>query len=138
MKIQLVRKEAKIPVKQHISDTGYDIFCPLPEVSLPPGETRVIWCGFKLEIPPNHWGAVCSRSGLASKGIFVTNAPGVIDSGYREEVGVILTNSSDVIKTFKLGDRIAQLIILPCVSVEFEEGIVGESDRKGGLGYTGA
>lgn len=103
------------PVRAHEDDAGLDLrFNPgVPvEHTLKAGERRLFGTGISIELPRNMVAYVCSRSGLALRsGVVVTNAPGVIDSGYSGEVGVILTNTGDRDVTFKPGDRIAQLVI---------------------------
>ena len=109
-------------------------------VTLSPGERRLVPTGWVLEIPGGWEGQVRPRSGLAMKfGLTVANAPGTIDSDYRGEVGVLLFNlgSEDVV--IERGDRVAQLVIAPVVTVEIE--VVGELSEtargSGGFGSSG-
>lgn len=133
---EALRKGIKVPSKAHVNDVGYDVFCPLDEIEIEPANTVLIKAGFKVQIPNDYWLAVCSRSGHATKGILVTNAPGVIDPNYRDEVGVILSNVGETVKTFHKGDKIAQLILMPRLDIEFVAGKVDETERKGGFGST--
>lgn len=105
-----------------------------------PGQTRLVKAGIKIAIPSGHVGLVCSRSGLALKhGVFVLNAPGVIDADYRSEVGVILHNSGTSNFKIEHGDRIAQLMFLKTATASFVS--VSELDStvrgEGGFGSTG-
>jgi len=105
---------------------------------IPAGERRVVGTSIAIAIPPGHYGRVAPRSGLAvKKGIDVL--AGVVDSGYRGEVGVVLQNLSKEDFTFEKGDRVAQLIVEQCFSVgwvELDE--LEDSTRSdGGFGSTG-
>ena len=84
---------------------------------------------------------MCPRSGLAvKKGITVLNSPGVVDAGYRGDVGVILFNSGEDPFVVQRGDRIAQLVVLPVLhpSLEFVESLDDTERGEGGFGSTGA
>ena len=110
------------------------------DIVLRPGETTLIPAGFYMEIPPGYEAQVRPRSGLAVKhGIGIPNAPGTIDSDYRGEVKVILTNFSKNDFVIRRGDRIAQLVIAPVVRAVWEEvEAVQQTDRGiGGFGHTG-
>lgn len=110
-------------------------------VDIAPGERRVIPTGIAVAIPPGYAGLVAPRSGLAARsGIGIVNAPGVVDSGYRGEISVILINLGSEPVAIGRGDRIAQLLVVPVATPEFEvvEGL-GETDRGvGGFGSTGS
>ena len=95
--------------------------------------------GIKLRIPHNYVGLVMSRSGLASKGIFVVNAPGVIDSDYRGEIKVILGSVTEEEVEVRKGDRIAQLMFQRLDRIPMELGIVFNDTARGtgGFGSTG-
>ena len=130
---------AKIPVKKHPEDAGYDI-CSNEKVVLHPMERKAVGTGIRIEPEPNWYVQVVPRSGLAIKnGISVLNTPGTIDSNYRNEIKVILINLSNEDFEINVGDRIAQLIFTPNYSVDFENVLLlGESDRNlGGFGSTG-
>lgn len=132
------------PVRAHSGDAGVDLrFNPgVPvEHTLRAGERMLFGSGIKLELPEGKVAYICSRSGLALySGVIVANAPGVIDSGFTGEVGVILLNTGSRAVTFKPGDRIAQLIIQDVHTPELME--VTEIDecslrRDAGFGSTG-
>jgi dUTP pyrophosphatase len=130
---------AKIPVKKHPEDAGYDI-CSNEKVVLHPMERKAVGTGIRIEPEPNWYVQVVPRSGLSIKnGISVLNTPGTIDSNYRNEIKVILINLSNEDFEINVGDRIAQLIFTPSYSVDFENVLLlGESDRNlGGFGSTG-
>jgi dUTP pyrophosphatase len=107
---------------------------------LSPGERKLIRTGIQVAIPPGYEGQVRPKSGLALKyGITVTNAPGTIDSDYRGEVGVILHNTGAEMIVISYGDKIAQLVIAPCIQCKID--VVQELDEtergEGGFGSTG-
>ena len=132
------------PVKATEGSSGYDLcFYPKDEapLTLHAGQTALLDTGLFLQIPEGLTGMVCSRSGLAIKhGVHVLNAPGIIDSDYRGEVGVILHNAGAHDVIFRAGDRIAQLMIVPVLSVDWVSvDALGQTDRgNGGFGSTGA
>ncbi|WP_288855641.1 dUTP diphosphatase [uncultured Corynebacterium sp.] len=89
---------------------------------IPVGATRVIPTGITgdmLNLDLNHVALICSRSGLAANGIMVTNSPGIIDAGYRGELQVIVTNLGRSPFTVDPGSRIAQLLIMPHLGVQY-------------------
>jgi len=110
-------------------------------VHLAPGERSTVPTGVAVAIPDGHAGLVVPRSGLAHRsGVGVVNAPGLIDSGYRGEIAVILVNHGDVDVEIERGDRIAQLVVVPIAVQEFREvADLPPSPRgEGGFGSTGA
>lgn len=146
MQIKLLNKspyEAPAHAEEHAAGVDLKANIQIPIVISPLGRAMVD-TGLFMEIPEGHFGMVCPRSGLAAKhGITVTNAPGIIDSSYRGECKVILSNISNDDFTIMPGDRIAQLIIMKYEKVEkfvtvnsIEE--LSESKRgSGGFGSTG-
>ncbi|HHU91824.1 MAG TPA: dUTP diphosphatase [Halanaerobiaceae bacterium] len=142
MKIEIVRldKSLPLPAYQHIGeDVGLDLRAA-EEVIIKRGEFQLIKTGIKLAIPPGYGGFVYPRSGLALKhGITVLNCVGVIDPGYRGELGVVLINHGKEDFKVNKGDRIAQLIIHRTIQIEWEEvEELSDSERgKGGFGHTG-
>lgn len=113
---------ACIPSYMHEGDAGADLVSRVDAV-LEPFERAIIPSGIAIAIPDGYAGLVVPRSGLAAKhGISIVNAPGLIDSGYRGEVGVVLVNL-DAHESFevKAGDRIAQLMIVKAEQARFEE-----------------
>src|SRR3954453_797985 len=131
---------AVIPTRGHRGDAGLDLYSIEP-AHLGPGERWSVGTGIAVEIPAGHAGLVLPRSGLAREhGIALVNSPGLIDSGYRGELRILLLNT-DPAETFKVapGDRIAQLLITPIATVDpVEAEALAESARgAGGFGSSG-
>jgi dUTP pyrophosphatase len=132
--------EAELPTRAHEGDAGLDLYA-CEAAHLGPGERWSVGTGIGVEIPDGHAGLVLPRSGLAREhGIALVNAPGLIDSGYRGELRVLLLNT-DPAETFRVapGDRIAQLVIAPIALPEpVEVEALSESARAtGGFGSSG-
>jgi dUTP pyrophosphatase len=131
---------AVLPTRAHEGDAGLDLYaCEAAHIG--PGERWSVGTGVAVEIPDGHAGLVLPRSGLAKKhGIALVNAPGLIDSGYRGEIRVLLLNT-DPAETFRVepGDRIAQLVVSPVAIAEpVETAALAESSRgDGGFGSSG-
>ena len=141
MMIDLVKTEtnAVVPKIATPGSAGADL-CSVVDAIIYPGETKLVKTGINISIPLGYAGFVCSRSGLALKqNVFVLNAPGIIDSDYTGEVGVILHNASNDRFNIKAGDRIAQLLIVKCEYFWFNEvAELQETERgDGGFGSTG-
>jgi dUTP pyrophosphatase len=117
--VQRLRADAEVPSQAYAGDAGFDLAaCERHELG--PGERAVVPTGLAVAIPEGHGGFVLPRSGLAARnGITIVNAPGLIDSGYRGEVQVVLLNT-DSHRPFVVepGMRIAQLVVLPVPPVE--------------------
>lgn len=132
--------DAQRPKYAKDGDAGADVFS-VEEVTLLPGETRLVSLGLAMEVPYGWEMQVRSRSGLASKGVIVTNSPGTIDSGYRGECKVILTYIGKNPDGFKInkGDRIAQFVLKQAPTAYFDEvAELSASERgTGGFGSTG-
>jgi len=117
--IQRLRDDAVVPLRAYSGDAGLDL-ASCERVELAPGERATVGTGLAVAIPEGYAGYVQPRSGLASKhGITVVNAPGLVDSGYRGELKVILLNT-DAAESFIVepGMRIAQLVVLELPSVD--------------------
>ncbi len=132
---------AKMPTAGSEYAAGYDLCaCLEADIVIAPHETAMIPTGLAMAVPVGWFGAVFARSGLASKnGLRPANCVGVCDSDYRGEYTVALHNDSAVPQTIENGQRIAQLVILPCPSVRFTEAsALPETERgAGGFGSTG-
>ena len=140
--IRKVNKNAIIPTKGSRGAAAYDLYACLDEeyVDIGPESSAFISTGIALAIPEGYWGGIYARSGLACKqGLRPANCVGVVDADYRGEVIVCLYNDSHEVKTIYNGDRIAQLIIAPCMDCEFTEvDDLDKTDREaGGFGSTG-
>ena len=129
-----------MPSRAHDGDAGLDLHAAEP-ATLAPGERASVGTGIAVEIPPGHAGLVLPRSGLAARhGIALVNSPGLIDSGYRGEVRILLLNT-DRERSFEIesGDRIAQLVLTPIAAAEPVEAasLVASSRGDGGFGSSG-
>jgi len=137
--VQFLDHEAVLPRQANASDAGYDLHA-MERYELAPGEREMFRTGIAIAIPEGYVGYIKPRSGLAARnGLNVLG--GVIDAGYRGEVGVILHNTDPTdLVLVRAGDRIAQLVIQPVESVQFEEVYeLPASERAGGgFGSTGA
>jgi dUTP pyrophosphatase len=114
LEILRLHDDAVVPERAYAGDAGLDL-STCERIELPPGERIVAPTGLAVAIPEGYGGFVQPRSGLAARsGITVVNSPGLIDSGYRGEIRVVLLNT-DRERTFvaEAGDRIAQLVVLP-------------------------
>ncbi len=138
--VSKLKDEAILPSRAHAGDAGLDLYaCEAAHIG--PGERWSVGTGVAVEIPVGHAGLVLPRSGLAKKhGIALVNAPGLIDSGYRGELRVLLLNT-DPAETFRVepGDRIAQLVITPIAPAEPVEvdDLATSARGDGGFGSSG-
>ena len=155
VKIKKIGKDSKIPQKQRVGDVGYDAYiCGFKginykgeffnvderEVYIPSLFRVVCKLGFATEIPEGYYAQIVPRSGLALKeGLTILNAPGTIDSGYRNEWMAIVANLSNRETHLKVGDRICQIILRKCVEFKFEEVEELNKSERGldGFGSTG-
>ena len=120
--IRRLHEDATLPERAYSGDAGLDL-ATCERVELGPGERAIVPTGLAVAIPEGYAGFVQPRSGLAARqGISVVNSPGLIDSGYRGEIRVVLLNT-DAEHTFvaEAGDRIAQLVVLPIPELELVE-----------------
>jgi dUTP pyrophosphatase len=127
--VRLLTERARLPSRAHDADAGLDL------------HAAEHGTGVAVEIPPGHAGLVLPRSGLADRdGIALVNSPGLIDSGYRGEVRILLLNT-DRERLFEVapGDRIAQLLLTPVTEAKPVEaaGLAASSRGGGGFGSTG-
>ena len=134
--VRLVRDDARLPARAHDGDAGLDLHAA-EAVTIGPGERAAVHTGIAVEIPPGHAGLVLPRSGLAERhGISLVNAPGLIDSGYRGELRVLLLNT-DRREPFEIqpGDRIAQLLIAPHADAEPVAAVELAASARGSGGF---
>lgn len=132
---------AKMPERGSVWAAGYDLFADLTETCvLEPHETHMIETGIAVAIPEGYFGGIFARSGLSAKeGLRPANCTGVVDADYRGEIKVALHNDSEERRVVQPGQKIAQMVVMPFLSVEFEEVTeLDETERgKGGFGSTG-
>lgn len=135
VRFKKITPSAVIPTKAHPSDAGFDLTATSMRED---GDVVVYGTGLAMEIPFGHVGLVFPRSSVYKKDLILTNGVGVVDSGYRGEVLVKFRKTADGDK-YEVGDRIAQLIIIPYPAIEFEEAEeLTSSDRgEGGFGSSG-
>ena len=140
MKLEIYREtDNPLPEYQNKGDAGLDIRSN-EDITIKSFGWETIGTGLYIIIPFGYEGQMRSRSGLAAKkGIQVLNSPGTIDSGYRDELKVILINHGHWAYEVKKGDRIAQLVISPMTQAKLEEvyELNKDDNRGGGLGSTG-
>lgn len=147
--IKKLTETATIPTHGSRYAAGYDLYADLGKdvfgevfasYGIKPHDTLQIKTGIAVELPPGFFGAIFARSGIATKrGLRPCNCVGVIDADYRGEVVVALHNDTDFPQEVKNGERIAQLVVIPYLPVDFVE--VDELDDTergaGGFGSTG-
>lgn len=158
--IEYCRKNAKMPVYAHLTDAGMDVFAT-EEITINPGETKLIPLGIKCALPMGYELQVRPKSGRSLKSkLRVANAPGTVDAGYRDEIGVIVDNIDPFIKSAEIdengrlynvefgssitigaGEKFAQLVLSEVPKAVFYEvetvANIGEENRGGGFGSTG-
>ena len=134
--IQKVRPDAVVPSRAYAGDAGLDL-AAIERIELGPGERAVVPTGLAVAIPDGYAGFVQPRSGLASRhGITIVNAPGLVDSGYRGELMVVLHNTDrDEAFVVEAGMRIAQLVVLSIPEVELVEVEELPATERGGRGF---
>ena len=143
VQIKKLRENAVLPARGSAFAAGYDLCACLEgdeTVIIPPHHTVKIGTGLAFALPEGTFGAVFARSGLAAKqDLRPANCVGVVDSDYRGECFIALHNDSNEERTVRHGDRIAQLVLLPVLPMEFEEADeLPETVRgEGGFGSTG-
>lgn len=140
IKIKKFYDDATIPTKGSKYAAGYDLYAHCQGIPIEPHKTELIGTGIAVEIPEGYFGGIFARSGLATKeNLRPANCVGVVDSDYRGEVKVALHNDGNVTRIVKNGERIAQLVIIPYLNVDFEEvKELTETERgNGGFGHTG-
>jgi dUTP pyrophosphatase len=141
--IKRLQKDHPVSLPQYMTEgsSGMDLFASLAqEVTLIPGERKLIPAGISVAIPEGFEGQIRPRSGLAiQKGIGIVNGPGTIDADYRGEIGVLLINFGKEPFTIRNGDRIAQMVISPVYRVTLEEvdDLPPTRRQGGGFGHTG-
>jgi dUTP pyrophosphatase len=140
LRVLRLHPDARLPTRAHAGDAGLDLYA-FDDATLGPGERGSLGTGIAVEIPPGQAGLVLPRSGLAARhGLALVNAPGLIDSGYRGELRVLLLNTDRAAPVeIARGDRIAQLVLVAIETpllVEVDE-LAGSERASGGFGSSG-
>lgn len=141
VKIKKLNDNAVMPAKAHATDAGFDLYCTSIEIDW---EKRQLVChtGLAFEIPDGYVGLIFPRSSVSNKPLMMANSVGVIDSGYRGEVTAKfnITGMQEIYaNNYQVGDKIAQMIIIPYPEINFVESEkLSDTDRgSGGYGSTG-
>ncbi len=141
VRIVRLHPDARVPERAREGDAGVDLRAVADVVLAAAGGRALVPTGLAIELPPTMVAYVMPRSGLALRhGVTCLNAPGVIDSGYRGEVGVVLVNTDpDEEFVVRPGDRVAQLVVAELPSFAFAEvdRLDGSERGAGGFGHTG-
>lgn len=136
--IKLLSHLGAVPHRGSEHAAGYDLRSA-ETLTIHYGETAMVKTDIAVAIPPGHFGMIASRSGLGRRGIVVAQGVGIVDADYRNAISVLLHNRSGGDFNVFVGDRIAQLVLVPFVEMEFEG--VGKLDDtargQGGFGSTG-
>ena len=131
----------ELPAYATEGSAGLDLRAAVEDVLvIAPGERVLVPTGLRVAIPPGFEGQVRARSGIALRhGVGLPNAPGTIDSDYRGELKVLLTNWGDEPYTIRRGDRVAQLVVAPVARAEVVRvgRLAGTARQDGGFGHTG-
>ena len=136
LRVKRIHPEAKLPVYGHPGDAGLDLFSVVDR-ELAPGEVFAVPTGIQVAVPAGHVGLVWDKSGISLKSVH--RLAGVVDSGYRGEVQVVMINLGAVPFAVRKGMKIAQMLVQPvaAVSVIECEALDGTSRGEGGFGSTG-
>ena len=141
IKIKKINNNAVIPTRGSEYAAGYDLYSDSNEViEIAPHSTVKVGTGLAIEIPHGYFGAILARSGLSTKkGLRPANCVGVCDEDYRGEYIVALHNDTDELMSIEPHERIAQLVVMPYLPVEFNEvNELSNTERgSGGFGSTG-
>lgn len=132
IEIMRLSPEATLPTRAHADDAGLDLY-NLEDVLLEPGQGKAVKTGIALAIPLMHVGIIADRSSLAKRGL--KSAGGIVDSGYRGEVHIILWNISNDAIQIKRGERIAQLMIVPIRTPKVKEVTRLNETARGSKGF---
>ena len=137
LQVQLLHPAAQPPARTRPGDAGFDLRC-VEAFGLAPGERRVIGTGVAVALPEGVAGLVVPRSGLAARfGISVVNGPGLIDPTYRGEIRVVLVNLGAEPYQGEVGDRIAQLLLVPFIAplARVVDELPASADERGTAGF---
>lgn len=136
IKIKKLKENAKLPTYHHEGDVGMDLYS-MEEVVIPPMGHHRFWHGFALEFPVGYAGIIKDKSSISKVGLHTMG--GVFDAGFRGEYNTHLVNLSDKEYKVEVGDKVAQLVIMPVAICELEEvsALTDSSRGEGGFGSTG-
>ena len=140
LKIKKLSDKATMPSYGSSSAAGADLYSAEEEMTILPGETKLVHTGLAMQIPEGYVGLIYARSGIATKrGLAPANKVGVIDSDYRGEIMVSIFNHSSLPQTIAAGERVAQIVITPYLTVNFLEADELDDTARGagGFGSTG-
>ena len=142
LEVLYMHHAASAPFRAYEESAAWDLSaCLLNDANRPmtatiaPGTTKLIGTGLALRAPLGHLILICSRSGLASKGVFIANAPGVVDPDYTGEIKAILFNGSQEPYYIRHGDRIAQALVVPFAALALREVDEFPATIRGGKGF---
>ncbi|MGB3862693.1 MAG: dUTP diphosphatase [Candidatus Aminicenantaceae bacterium] len=136
IKVKRIHNDAKLPCYGHVGDAGLDLFSVM-ECVLKGGEARAISTGIQVAIPDGYVGLIWDKSGISLKNIH--RLAGVVDSGYRGEIKIVMTNLSTEAFSIEKGMKIAQMLIQPVIKVKVVDSEVLDETTRGenGFGSTG-
>lgn len=141
LNIKRLTETAKIPTRGSDMAAGYDLYADTDtQIAIPPHETVMVSTGITIEIPEGYFGAIFARSGMArDRGLRPANCVGVVDPDYRGAWMIAVHNDTDQPKVVEAGERIAQMVVMPFLSIDFQEvEELTETKRgSGGFGSTG-
>lgn len=141
IKVKKLDENALLPTRGSSQAAGYDLYAKSAEDTvIPPHKTVMVKTGLAMELPEGYFGAIFARSGLAFKqGLRPANCVGVVDSDYRGEFMIAVHNDTDEERVIGGRERIAQMVVMPYLPVEFEEvEQLSDTERgEGGFGSTG-
>ena len=137
IKVKKVSPTAVIPTRGSSSAAGYDLYADIPgDLRIPPHTTVTVDTGLQFELPEGYFAGIFARSGIATReGLRPANCVGVCDSDYRGNYMVALHNDSDEARMVRTHEKIAQMIVLPYLSLEFEETDALSDTARGGGGF---
>ena len=139
--IKILNENAHLPTRGSSDAAGYDLYAATTvPIEIQPHETKKIGTGLSFELPSGTFAAIVARSGIATKrGLRPANCIGICDADYRGEYIVALHNDTDQVQTIEPKERIAQVILLPFIEMEFTEfENLSETERgSGGFGASG-
>lgn len=135
--IKRLNDKAVIPTRAHETDAGVDLYAAIDKpIEITPHSTVKIGTGIAVELPEGTFGAIVARSGLATKkGLRPANCIGICDQQYRGEYIVALHNDSELTQSVEPGERIAQLIVIPYLKVDFDEVQELNETERGDSGF---